>query len=263
MIVVLCDLDDAAALWLHARFRERGRSSTLVTSALLSFARRRSQRIGRSGTRAVVDLGDAGVVDDPDLVVNRLVSPPVAAWQYARASERDYAGAEMAAFTLSWLAALPAVVRNRPTPTCLAGPAPHPLRAAVLAHQAGLDVPDASFGAGTSTLQLLESAVRGAADGARAVHLVVLDGQVLDPDGVARRAGAPMPAAFAAAVARFAGAVGADEALLGLDVVVAAGRWWFTGMTPLPDLLTAGDVLVDALLALATPVPARRQVGVA
>ena len=71
------------------------------------------------------------------------------------------------------------------------------------------------------------------------------------------------PAAFAAAVARFAGAVGADEALLGLDVVVAAGRWWFTGMTPLPDLLTAGDVLVDALLALATPVPARRPVGVA
>ncbi|UJP40605.1 hypothetical protein [Cellulomonas palmilytica] len=256
MVVVLCDLDDTAALWLHSRFRERGRASTLVTSALLSFARRRSQRLGRDGTRAVVDLGDAGVVDEPDLVVNRLLSPPVAAWQYAQPAERDYAGAEMTAFALSWLAALPGVVRNRPSPTCLAGPAPHPLRAAVLARRAGLDVPDADFGAGTSTLQLLESAVRGAGSGARAVHVVVLDGRVVDAEGLARRAGAAVPAGFAAAVARFASAVGADDAMVGLDVVVADGHWWFAGMTPMPDLLSVGEAVVDALLALAPPEPA-------
>jgi len=139
MLVVLCDIDDGAALWLAARLRDLGQSCTLVTSGLLSFAQRRSQWLGRDGTRAVVDLGEAGVIDRPDVVVNRLLSPPVAAWQWAEPGERDYAGAEMTAFALSWLAALPGPVRNRPSPTCLAGPSPHPLRAAVIALRAGLD----------------------------------------------------------------------------------------------------------------------------
>ncbi|WP_315092966.1 hypothetical protein [uncultured Cellulomonas sp.] len=256
MFVILCDLDDSAALWLDARFRDAGQSCTLVTSGLLSFARRRSQWIGRDGTRAVVDLGDAGVIDQPDLVVNRLVSPPVAAWQWARPQERDYAGAEMTAFTLSWLAAVPGPMRNRPSPTCLAGPSPHPLRAAVLAHRAGLDVPDADFGAVTPTLELLEAAVRSGGPAARALHLVVLDGRIVDADGVEQRAGARMPEGFSSAIARLAAAVGAAEGLIGVDVVVAGSRWWFAGMTPLPDLAYAGDALVQALVGLVEKVPA-------
>ena len=231
------------------------RARTLVTSGLLSFAQRRSQRIGREGTRAIVDLGEGGVIDQPALVVNRLLSPPVAAWQWAKPGERDYAAAEMTAFTLSWLAAVPGVVRNRPSPTCLAGPSPHPLRTAVLAHRAGLDVPDADFGAGTATLQLLEAAVRGAAPGARACHVVVLDGRIVDAEGVERRAGARMPEGFGSAVARFATAVGAAEGLIGIDLVVAGGRWWFAGMTPLPDLMVAGEALVQDLIGLVEKVP--------
>jgi hypothetical protein len=256
MFVVLCDIDDSAALWLDSRFRELGHRSTLVTSGLLSFAQRRSQWIGRDGTRAVVDLGEGGVIDQPGLVVNRLLSPPVAAWQWAKPGERDYAAAEMTAFTLSWLAAVPGAVRNRPSPTCLAGPSPHPLRAAVLAHRAGLDVPDADFGAGASTLQLLEAAVRNAAPPVGLCHLVVLDGRIVDADGAERRAGARMPERLPRAVARLASAVGAAEGLIGIDIVVSDGRWWFAGMTPLPDLMLAGDAVVHELIGLVEKVPA-------
>jgi len=269
MVVVLCDVEDDAALWLSARLRALGEPCALVTSGLLSFARHRELRLDRAGVRGVVDLGDGLVLSRPGLVVNRLVSPPVTAWQWARSDERDYAGAELAAFTLSWLAALPGVMRNRPTPTCLAGPSPHPLRTAVLARRAGLDVPDLGAGALTGAPHpLLEAAVRQPGAGARAVHLVVLDGLVVDPEGVARRAGAPLPADVAAAVTRFTTAVGAAEALVGLDVVVDSGRWWFAGLTPLPDLATAGDAVVRALLALGgraaagSSEPAAEEVGV-
>jgi len=38
--------------------------------------------------------------------------------------------------------------------------------------------------------------------------------------------------------------------------VVAGGRWWFAGMTPLPDLMLAGDALVQDLIGLVEKVPA-------
>jgi hypothetical protein len=256
MFVILCDIDDSAALWLDSRLRDLGQSGMLVTSGLLSFAQRRSQWIGRDGTRAIVDLGEGGVIDRPDLVVNRLLSPPVAAWQWAKPDERDYAGAEMTAFALSWLAAVPGEVRNRPSPTCLAGPSPHPLRAAVIAHRAGLDVPDADVGASASTLWLLEAAVCGPAQATGVCHLVVLDGRIVDPEGVEHRAGARMPEGFPAAIARFAADVGAVDGLIGIDVVLAGGRWWFAGMTPLPDLMYAGDAVVQGLIGLVEKVHA-------
>jgi hypothetical protein len=37
-------------------------------------------------------------------------------------TDRSYVAAEMGAFLLSWLSALPCPILNRPTPTCLAGP---------------------------------------------------------------------------------------------------------------------------------------------
>jgi hypothetical protein len=255
MILVLCDADDVAALWLVARLRAAGEQCLLVTSDLLSFARMRSQRIGRDGARALVRLDEATVIETPDLVVNRMPAPPTAAWRHAAPAEREYATAELIAFVLSWLAGLQCPVRNRPEPECLAGPAPHDLLAAVQAHRAGLDCADASFGADVSPFPLLESALRAAGPGARPVHAVVLDGRILDPEGLARRAGAPLPARLADAVEGFAAAIGANRALIGIDFVVA-GRWWFAGSTPLPDLPTAGDTLVRDLTRLSERVPA-------
>src|SRR6476661_3355601 len=103
MIVVLCDSEDATALWLVARLRAGGELCALVTSDILSFARRRSQRIGRDGVHGVVELGDGTVIDEPALIVNRMLTPPVAAWRSAKPADRDYATAELIAFMMSWL----------------------------------------------------------------------------------------------------------------------------------------------------------------
>lgn len=255
MILVLCDADDVAAYWLVARLRAAGRPCLLVTSDLLSFARVRSQRIGRDGVRALVRLDEVTVVETPDLVVNRMPMPPTAAWRHAVPAEREYATAELIAFVLSWLAGLECPVRNRPEPECLAGPAPHDLLATVQAQRAGLDGADTSFGADVSPFPLLESALRAAGPGARPVHAVVLDGRILDPEGLARRAGAPLPPHLADAVERFTGAIGASRALIGIDFVVA-DRWWFAGSTPLPDLSLGGAALVRDLARLSERIPA-------
>lgn len=254
MIVILCDIEDSGALWLHARFRAAGERSILVTSDLLSFARRRSQRIGALGVQSAVDLGEGTVIDRPDLVINRMMSAPDAAWRWARSAEREYATAELTAFTLSWLSGIDAPVRNRPDPSCLAGPAPHPLVAAFAAAACGMDVPDAAFGAHRSPHPLLEAAVREAGRVARVLHVVVLDGYIVDRVGVESRAGQPVPETFEVALRSFVAAVGADASLIGLDIVVADGCWWFAGMSPIADVAVGGDALMRELVALAAPV---------
>ncbi|KHK99145.1 hypothetical protein LK09_03810 [Microbacterium mangrovi] len=251
MSVVLCDPDDTAALWLVQRLREAGDDCALVTSDLLSFARRRSQRIGRAGVSALVDVDGRIVIGHPDLLINRMSAPPMAAWRTAPPVERDYATAELTAFVLSWLDGLSCPVRNRPDPSCLAGPAPHPLRAGLLASAAGLACPDVRLqtdrGTRAGGQPLLEAALRQAGPGARLLHVVVLDGTLVDPEGVARQAGAPVPAGFAPGIQRLCASLGAAEALAGIDVVVTGEQWMFAGFTPLPDLPVAGGALVRAL----------------
>ena len=113
---------------------------TVVTGELLAFARRRSHRLGRAGVHSSIELGDGTVLSDLTFtgVLNRLVEPPAAAWEHAAVGERTYAMAELHAFTLSWLTSLPCPVRNRPDPSYLAGPAPHPLLALAAARSVGL-----------------------------------------------------------------------------------------------------------------------------
>lgn len=251
MKVVLCDTHDAGGLWLASRLDGADEKCVLVTSELLSFARRRSQRLGRGGVQARVDLHDDAAIQAPSLVVNRLLSPPIAAWQQAEASERHYATAELTAFTLSWLAGLEAPVRNRADPSCLAGPAPHWLLTGIVAARAGLDCPDLTEIDHRSPYPLLEQALRAAGSGGRPVHAVVLDGLIIDPEGVAVRAGRALPAELTTAVRTFAEDAGAAEALIGIDLVVDDAHWWFGGLTPLPDVRLAGDALVRSLGTLA------------
>ncbi|MDQ4214740.1 hypothetical protein [Microbacterium capsulatum] len=202
-----------------------------MTSELLSFARRRSQRLGRDGARAVVEVGPL-TIERPALVINRMTTPPDAAWRSAVPGEREYAAAELTAFVLSWLRALDCPVRNRPEPVCLAGPAPHPQLAQLFAQRSGL------------------ACGEGIRSGTYA-QLVVLDGEILNPEEIAQRAGTAMPRGFAASVSSFAHAVGADTALIGIDMIVGEGQWLFQGVTPLPALPAAGSFLVDGLIALA------------
>jgi hypothetical protein len=244
MLLVLCDIEDIAALWFASTLRRRGLPCTVATSDLLAFARRRSLRVGAAGFQSVIELADGTVITRPALVLNRLIEPPAGAWRFAAASERAYAAAELTAFVLGWLSSLDCPVRNRPDPACLAGPAPPPLGLAAAAARAGLRCPDIAIGSCPQRHVdiVLEAAARATGLGARPVHVVCLDGDVVGPT---------VPADVALELHEFAATIGAAEALIGVEFLVQDDRWWFAGMTPLADLRAAPEALSDRLVALA------------
>lgn len=82
--------------------------------------------------------------------------------------DRAYLAAEMNAFLVSWLHALPCPVVNRPTPNALTGPAWGPLHWAAAAARAGVRWVTDEHGA-THTVTVCGSASVGAASPAEAV----------------------------------------------------------------------------------------------
>ncbi|MFC9325696.1 hypothetical protein [Kitasatospora sp. NPDC057015] len=240
-------MNDPGALWFARRVAADGLRCTLLPTELLSFARRRSHRLGghRSGDpHTVIELTDGAVVDTADVtgVLNRTVAPPADAWRHAPAQEREYATAELHAFSLSWLAGLRCPVRNRPTPQCLAGPVPDPLRCWAAARAAGLDCAPVRLGTDhpwTSVDAVPAGAGRALPRPTRAVRAVCLDGHVVTPD---------VPPKVAAAVPALCAAVGADRALIGVDFLVDGDHWRYAGLSPLPDLRAGGDDLYRPLL---------------
>ena len=251
MLLVLTALDDLAALSFVRASETAGTHCTVLTTEAMSFARRRSHRLSDDGVVTRLEMADGTVVSSSNVtgVVNRMLSPPDLAWRHATRQERDYASAELHAFTVSWLNALSCPVRNRPSPECLAGPVPHPFVAAAAAASAGLACPTVRMGTGHErepARALLLAAASAAGAGSHMRQVVCLDGVVVADDA---------PPDVRSGVARLAGSLGLDEALVGLDFVVAEDTWWFAGTTPLPELRLGGRDLVGRLLTLLHPDP--------
>ena len=250
MLLVLCGLDDDGALGFGRRAAASGVDCRIVTTEELSYLTRFSHRLGRAGVDTTVELADGTVLDAGALsgVLNRMLDPPVLAWQLADPAERDYAAMELHAVMLSWLHSLPCPVRNRPDPDCLAGPVRHPLVAAAAAHRAGLRCPEVRFDSAEPLAPadaLLAAAARAAGPGGRPVHLSCLDGEVVAPAA---------PPEVAGGVRALTAELEIRQALTGVDFVVGADTWWFAGLSPLADLRAGGAVLADRLLdLLATP----------
>jgi hypothetical protein len=249
MLLVLTTLDDLPALSFVRASAATGSACAVVTSESLSFARRRSHRVSDAGTSVALELADGTTVDGNGLtgVLNRLMGPPDLAWHRAGGRERDYATAELHAFTLSWLSALPCPVRNRPTPSCLTGPTPHPFLAVSAAAEAGLACAPVRMGtgAGADPAQAVSAAAFGAA-GPDSYHcqVVCLDGHdVTDAS----------PPWVRDALPKLAALLGLEESLVGVDFVVGGGQWWFAGTTPMPDLRLGGAELYGRLHALLGP----------
>ncbi len=119
MLVVMANCQDAAAHTLVERWAAYG--ACLLTPDDLSVAGWRYHPGDIQASRAMVagcplDARDIGAV------ITRLP------WVFEHdlghivPADRAYVAAEMNAFLLSWLTALPCPVLNRPTPTCLSGP---------------------------------------------------------------------------------------------------------------------------------------------
>ncbi|MFT4284436.1 MAG: hypothetical protein QM598_06345 [Protaetiibacter sp.] len=120
----------------------------------------------------------------------------------------------------------PAVVR----------PSPDPLLVAFAASRVGFDCPAVRWDDDASPDPLLDGALRAAGPEGRVIQLVVLDGRVVGIRRIEMLLGLRVPARTLLAAERLVAAVADGRARAGLDLVVdRAGRWWFGGLTVLPD----------------------------
>jgi hypothetical protein len=240
MYLVLCSPFDAAAIWAFEGLRAAGLADVeLLTSERLAVTMNWEHRLGRDGVRTSFTLSDGRIVRDDKIggVLNRLVAPPEQLLACASADDRDYALQELTALHLSWLHALPCPVLNRPTPQGLSGRWRLTSEWLVLAHDVGLSAQLFRQGGDSSP----DASYRSLAPvSATVVQTIVLDGEVF---------GAVLPAPVREACAAFARA--AETALLGIDLFAGdKGEWCFAHATPMPDLMTGGEALLDRIVQL-------------
>jgi len=119
-LIVLAGALDAPARTLAERWAPVG--AVLVTPASLSVAGWRHSPGDPGRLRAPVGGRLLGIADIGAVLV-RLPCVTPGDLPHIAAADREYVAEEMTAFLLSWLSELPCRVVNRPTPTCLAGPA--------------------------------------------------------------------------------------------------------------------------------------------
>ena len=241
MLLVLCPVTDLDALWFVEEARRAGTPCIVVTTDTLSFPRRRSHRIDAGGIDTIIELADGTSLHRPAGVLNRMIDPPDVAWRCAAPAERDYAAAELHAFTLAWLCGLDRPVRNRPDPSCLAGPMHSPVVVAHAAARAGLTCGRLRVGTDGPD-DLLTAAVRASTGPLHPVHLPVLDGEVGTSVNV--------PDAVREGIRTLVKDLAEHEALIGLDFLVDGSMWRLAGLSPLAGLRAGGGMLAQRLCAL-------------
>ena len=240
MALILCEIADVAAVWAAARLQERGVTAELLFAPALGSATRWEHRIEGTSASFQITLADGRVLSNDTAVpiLNRLAFVPVERLRQAAGRDLGYAVQEMFAFYLSWLHAWPAVVLGRPVPQGLSGNYRHPSVWATLAGQAGLPTrPWVQDSADAPDLAWLPSGVEATA--------FVVGGTVIIPPG--------LPDSLRDGCADLARR--ADSAMLGIDFSRDAdaepgdGAWRFVGASPVPDLMRAGEPMIDALAA--------------
>jgi hypothetical protein len=226
MWLVLCERADLDAHWAAAGLVRRGLEPIeLVHADELAAATRWQHRVGPDGCSVTVELVDGRTLSSAEIrgTLNRLVQTPSAPLLRAAPGDREYAREELHAFALSWLAALPGPVLNRPTPQGLSGPWLHRSEWLALAARAGLATPP--FRSDDA-----ESEGRGRSP---AASVIVVGAKAFGPPGVP---------ALADACGRLARLVGAALLEVAFDP-----DGLFAAATTLPALRPGGDPLLDAL----------------
>lgn len=227
MRLLLHDPADPSAAWVLEGLRARGVSLEPVNSGDLLRARRWRHAVGTDGASVEIVLADGRTISSHEVrgAINRLTAVPPLPGAVAGA-DREYAAQELHAFWLSWLAALPGPLLNRPTPFSLCGLWLDETQWALRAARAGLPCGPVALGDAAQ-----------APPPAPSSWLVVACGAVL---------GAREAAPLASSCAALARDVGAD--LLGVGLARGPdGELRFATATTLPDLRTAGTPLLDVL----------------
>jgi hypothetical protein len=207
----------------------------VVTGADLAAAESWEHRLGIAEPSIAIRLSDGRELVGCAMggVLNRLSFVPAAWLDRIGGADRDYAVQEMYALYLSWLHALPGPVVNAPMPQGLCGNWRHNSMWYSLAGQAGLPVATYRLSSEDDPELAWQPRMLPAPLTAFAVgrHLI---------------ASPALPVALHPACLRLARAAGA--ALLGIDFAPDSnGQWQFIGASVMPDLISGGEALIDAL----------------
>jgi hypothetical protein len=253
MWLILCSTMDASALWAYESLKQMGLSSLqLVTAENLASASRWEHRLSGNDAEIRITLADGRCIDGAQIcgqirgqirgVLNRLHAPSELAIQRSVPSDRPYAQAEMQAFYLSWLHALPGVVINRPTPIGLCGSWLHPSEWTMRACRAGLRTPVYRQSAHDAKQAGRQHCRPAAAERSPMRSLIALRGQIFGNEAF----GGTVPPHVAKSCANLAEQ--AETELLGIDLALdESGQWSFAGATAAPDLRRGGQPLLEHL----------------
>lgn len=237
MHLVLCHVADVSAVRAYEALRLRADGVVeCITVEALCAGLQWEHRLGSASAGLRIRLADGRMLDglEIDSVLNRVHSPaPIGAGQ-AAGDDGEYATQEFAAFFLSWLASLDAVVVNEPTPQGLAGRLRSAIEWTWLAREVGLPIMP-RLETTPSPMGAALGRGEGGAGHAEARALVVgdrvvapsLDSEVMDGcRALALRAGVK---------------------LLGVSFAPTAHGVVFVGATPTPHLRIEDDGVVDSL----------------
>ena len=232
MILILCNEADSSALWAAHALTRRGLSPVLLTGDDLAAVELWRHRVGAAAPDSEIRLSGGRQLRGNNTrgVLNRLTSVPWAWQRRVGGPDRDYAIQEMFAFYLSWLHALPGPKLNPPTPQGLCGNWRHPSAWAAMAARVGLPVQPFR----QSSEDDPDSAWRCALP---AATLHVVGAHVVGPVELAR--------CYRDACLRLAKAAGSP--LLGVSFLSDPGGWRMTDVSIMPDLMSGGEPLADAL----------------
>jgi hypothetical protein len=238
-MLVLCEAHDQPALWAAAGLEQRVGPVDVVTSPMFAAASGWEHRIRGDVAEFEITLADGRRISSasPTPVLNRLTFLPRQPLMGEDGEDRHYALQEFHALFLSWLSSHPGPMLNRPSPQFLAGHWRHPSAWAVLAAKAGLVTPTYRH-AGNGHRPGSSPPSGPLADPSETV--LVVDREVV--------AGPAVPVDALDACRRLARLTG--DGLLGITLMpVGGGTWEFVTATPLPDLATGGERLLDVLAA--------------
>lgn len=236
MWLILCSSSDASAQWAFQGLMQLGVTPLhLLTAESLASARTWEHRLGTQDTQLAITLANGVSIRSSQIrgVLNRLVAPSDFIARSATPDDRTYAQAEMQAFYLSWLHALPGTVINRPVPQGLSGAWMHTSEWTLRASRAGL-----------RTCRYRQSARAHLASFSQDSHQRGTAHSVISLRG--ETYGAHLPENVIHACDRLANAANAD--MLGVELNSGAGdEWTFADATTLPDLRVGGAPLLQRL----------------
>lgn len=237
MWVVLCEVNDLAALWAYQGLIDKGlQPLELISSQALSYALKWDHQVGSEIVNVKIQLTNDKMLDGSEIkgVLNRLVV--VHTEHLARFPDREYAMQEYNALFLSWLNSIPARVINRAVPYGLSGQWRHLSEWIWMASKSGLYTPKFRQSSDIYNNTHTEPEFQ-AADGLDHREVIVACGHVI---------GSELPDNISKGSKRLSDISGTD--LLGIRFAVdSSENWIFESATPLPDLRLGGDELIEIL----------------